>query len=154
EPAAHPLCLLLRPREQPREQPSERPRRLRNVTGTSVGVLLLTALAGSAMAQTTGMFVPQPAGTGPAAFLSAAASGLARGVIVDVGINPSNQLPATWEYDGRQWQVRANLSTPNLPSRCAAYDVTNGRVVLVGGGPAGFETWDFDGALWRQRHLG
>ena len=117
----------------------------------AVRALLLAALAGPGLPQTTGVFVPQLSGPGPGALPATAAADLGRGVIVIVG-SDFNQQGVTWEYDGGQWRRRNNLFTPYLVPACATPD--GNQVLLVGGGAAGFETWDFDGVQWRQRHVG
>jgi len=78
----------------------------------------------------------------------------ARGRTVLFGGAQTNE---TWEYDGSNW-VRAATSGPlarSLPAM--AFDAARQRVVLFGGygfvdglGTALADTWEWDGARWRQ----
>jgi hypothetical protein len=58
-----------------------------------------------------------------------------------------------WEWDGENW-TRASTTGPSPRNGAAiAYDADRSRVVLFGGPPAsgaGFETWEWDGAVWHS----
>ena len=79
----------------------------------------------------------------------------AREVIVMWG-DPGNTR-STWEFDGLDWHEVVTASAPPKPEFCAmAYDPERHVTVVFGGGhdpygsDASSQTWEYDGANWRQ----
>jgi hypothetical protein len=67
----------------------------------------------------------------------------------------------TWEWDGTAWTQKADTGPPARSAHCMAYDTNRSRTVLFGGfGRPNVnvlfgDTWEWDGALWRQvAHFG
>lgn len=75
-----------------------------------------------------------------------------RRAIVFGGSTSDGLLADTWEYDGATW-TRASPST-SAPARAFvhafAYQANRRRALLIGGGPAGFDAWEWDGNAWSE----
>ncbi|MCA8970583.1 MAG: hypothetical protein KDC95_12390 [Planctomycetes bacterium] len=79
-------------------------------------------------------------------------------VVVFGGYDGRSHLADTWEYDGSSWRLFTPPTSPLARSGCAmAFDPSRGRVVLHGGGYGTVvkyrwldDTWEWDGASWRQ----
>jgi hypothetical protein len=82
----------------------------------------------------------------------------ARGVVVLFGGGDSTATD-TWTYDGNSWQRHQEPGPSPRWSSAMAYDALRQRVVLFGGGrnvrpyASLDDTWEWDGAQWREIRL-
>lgn len=75
-------------------------------------------------------------------------------VVLFGGLNRSNHLGDTWEWDGRQWLLASESGPPARAFHSMAYDAQRKRVVVFGGqteehGDAN-DTWEWDGVSWQE----
>ena len=76
-------------------------------------------------------------------------------VLFGGGINSSQNLGDTWEWNGSSWtQVATNGPSPRQ-DMAMAFDSQRGVTVLFGGGLAGSnsalsDTWEWNGSVWTQ----
>lgn len=57
-------------------------------------------------------------------------------------------LGDTWEWDGRDWKLRAITGPSARHGAAIAFDAARCRTVLFGGDHANAETWEWNGSAW------
>ncbi len=68
------------------------------------------------------------------------------------GLDGSQILGDTWEWDGSSWALAATTGPSPRYDHAMAYDAQRGVTVLFGGwdGSRDGETWEWDGSTWNQ----